>query len=274
VKSNPVNATPPTLPSSTPPISSSSSCSGTCESKETTLPDLQSLSLAENEKNHSSNKHDEGTPENSEEEQLKCFDCPICFELLFDPVTSPCGHSFCRQCLARAIDHNPACPVCRCALWWNSLSFFLFFCLISHFFTRFTHFAFILSLFFSTVTYSVCSCLNSILLLGLHSYSTLHSSRDQLIYSFSIWHKHYCRKHTSSDNWRSRRICWSWRRIYRYLCVRGLFRSYRSICMYAGKKGRILQFTNVSFLHFCAFASLFSYLIYFYKLSLICSFVF
>lgn len=48
-------------------------------------------------------------------DRWKCFDCPICFELLFDPVTSPCGHSFCRQCLARAIDHNPCCPVCRCA---------------------------------------------------------------------------------------------------------------------------------------------------------------
>jgi hypothetical protein len=47
------------------------------------------------------------------EECLKFFDCPICFDLLFDPVTSLCGHSFCRQCLSRAIDHNPCCPVCR-----------------------------------------------------------------------------------------------------------------------------------------------------------------
>eukprot|EP01126_Amoeba_proteus_P046061 TRINITY_DN518_c0_g1_i11.p1 TRINITY_DN518_c0_g1~~TRINITY_DN518_c0_g1_i11.p1 ORF type:complete len:382 (-),score=52.30 TRINITY_DN518_c0_g1_i11:233-1378(-) len=49
-------------------------------------------------------------------ELKELFDCPICRDLLFDPVTSACGHSFCRQCLSRAIDHNPACPFCRAPL--------------------------------------------------------------------------------------------------------------------------------------------------------------
>lgn len=29
------------------------------------------------------------------------FSCTLCFELFYDPVTTICGHSFCRQCLSR-----------------------------------------------------------------------------------------------------------------------------------------------------------------------------
>jgi Lon protease-like protein len=43
------------------------------------------------------------------------LDCHICYLLLHDPMTTPCGHTFCRQCLLRSSDHatNPACPTCR-----------------------------------------------------------------------------------------------------------------------------------------------------------------
>ncbi|KAF2398519.1 hypothetical protein EJ06DRAFT_532252 [Trichodelitschia bisporula] len=41
------------------------------------------------------------------------LDCQVCLNLLFDAVTTPCGHTFCRQCLARTLDHAPYCPVCR-----------------------------------------------------------------------------------------------------------------------------------------------------------------
>lgn len=44
------------------------------------------------------------------------FDCVLCMKLLFAPVTTPCGHSFCRSCLARALDHNSSCPLCRSVL--------------------------------------------------------------------------------------------------------------------------------------------------------------
>ncbi|GIL44878.1 hypothetical protein Vafri_2333 [Volvox africanus] len=44
------------------------------------------------------------------------WDCSLCAQLLFEPVTTPCGHTFCRECFARAVDHRPRCPYCRTVL--------------------------------------------------------------------------------------------------------------------------------------------------------------
>lgn len=45
---------------------------------------------------------------------LDDFDCPVCSRLLYDPVTTPCGHTFCRACFARARDHGASrCALCR-----------------------------------------------------------------------------------------------------------------------------------------------------------------
>ena len=41
------------------------------------------------------------------------LDCHICCYMLLDAVTTPCGHSFCRRCLARTLDHSTSCPICR-----------------------------------------------------------------------------------------------------------------------------------------------------------------
>jgi Lon protease-like protein len=43
----------------------------------------------------------------------KELDCHVCYDLMFDPVTTPCGHTFCRKCLARVLDHATHCPECR-----------------------------------------------------------------------------------------------------------------------------------------------------------------
>jgi len=40
-------------------------------------------------------------------------DCQICYALFYDPVTTPCGHTFCRSCLQRVLDHAKHCPICR-----------------------------------------------------------------------------------------------------------------------------------------------------------------
>ncbi|XP_037421124.1 LON peptidase N-terminal domain and RING finger protein 1-like [Triticum dicoccoides] len=44
------------------------------------------------------------------------FECTLCFKLLFKPVTTPCGHTFCRSCLHQAMDHGNKCPMCRTVL--------------------------------------------------------------------------------------------------------------------------------------------------------------
>lgn len=41
------------------------------------------------------------------------LDCQVCYSLILDPLTTPCGHTFCRSCVARVLDHTDLCPVCR-----------------------------------------------------------------------------------------------------------------------------------------------------------------
>ncbi|KAL8562181.1 hypothetical protein ACOMHN_005166 [Nucella lapillus] len=44
------------------------------------------------------------------------LECSLCYNLLYQPVTAPCGHSFCRKCLDRCLDHQTACPMCKSSL--------------------------------------------------------------------------------------------------------------------------------------------------------------
>ncbi|XP_953172.1 uncharacterized protein TA08820 [Theileria annulata] len=46
----------------------------------------------------------------------KDFECPICFNILYKPVTTSCGHNFCKFCIDQAIDSSPNCPLCRVPL--------------------------------------------------------------------------------------------------------------------------------------------------------------
>ncbi|KAK1999849.1 ATP-dependent protease La domain-containing protein [Colletotrichum falcatum] len=41
------------------------------------------------------------------------MDCQVCYALFYDPLTTVCGHTFCRSCLHRVLDHSSYCPVCR-----------------------------------------------------------------------------------------------------------------------------------------------------------------
>lgn len=40
-------------------------------------------------------------------------DCQVCYGLILDPMTLPCGHTFCHSCIARVLDHSDLCPICR-----------------------------------------------------------------------------------------------------------------------------------------------------------------
>ena len=39
--------------------------------------------------------------------------CKLCLDILLYPVTTACGHTFCRDCLKRTLDHRVDCPCCR-----------------------------------------------------------------------------------------------------------------------------------------------------------------
>ncbi|KAH1276900.1 hypothetical protein KXX16_004993 [Aspergillus fumigatus] len=41
------------------------------------------------------------------------LDCQVCYSLITDPLTTPCGHTFCRGCVVTILDHSDLCPICR-----------------------------------------------------------------------------------------------------------------------------------------------------------------
>ena len=41
------------------------------------------------------------------------LECQVCYALMLDPLTTTCGHTFCRKCVARVLDHSRLCPICR-----------------------------------------------------------------------------------------------------------------------------------------------------------------
>uniref|UniRef100_A0A3P8NGL4 RING-type domain-containing protein n=1 Tax=Astatotilapia calliptera TaxID=8154 RepID=A0A3P8NGL4_ASTCA len=43
------------------------------------------------------------------------FLCAICLEVFVDPVTTPCGHNFCKRCITQHWDVNMSCccPMCK-----------------------------------------------------------------------------------------------------------------------------------------------------------------
>jgi hypothetical protein len=43
----------------------------------------------------------------------KEFECQICLDLMVEPVTTICGHTFCKICLVKFLDTKLNCPICR-----------------------------------------------------------------------------------------------------------------------------------------------------------------
>jgi Lon protease-like protein len=44
---------------------------------------------------------------------LNELECQVCYCLLNEPLTTPCGHTFCKACLLRFADHSNVCAICR-----------------------------------------------------------------------------------------------------------------------------------------------------------------
>uniref|UniRef100_A0A4W3IYR5 RING-type E3 ubiquitin transferase n=1 Tax=Callorhinchus milii TaxID=7868 RepID=A0A4W3IYR5_CALMI len=54
-----------------------------------------------------------GAPEPPPLTRSECL-CPVCQELLLEPVTPPCGHSLCLDCFQKTVQiSNLTCPLCR-----------------------------------------------------------------------------------------------------------------------------------------------------------------
>ncbi|XP_018415055.1 PREDICTED: LON peptidase N-terminal domain and RING finger protein 1-like [Nanorana parkeri] len=47
---------------------------------------------------------------------LSDVECSLCIRMFLEPVTTPCGHNFCKECLLRCLDHQPYCPLCKQSL--------------------------------------------------------------------------------------------------------------------------------------------------------------
>ncbi|ROW12234.1 hypothetical protein VMCG_00363 [Cytospora schulzeri] len=65
----------------------------------------------------SSDQEDTGADIHKLDELLRGnMDCGICYQLLYEPWTTPCGHTFCRHCIKKALEQStagPVCPTCR-----------------------------------------------------------------------------------------------------------------------------------------------------------------
>ena len=61
--------------------------------------------------------HDTGLLDRIKEVAGKELECLVCYNLMIDPTTTGCGHTFCRRCLARVMDHSDLCPLCRQSLY-------------------------------------------------------------------------------------------------------------------------------------------------------------
>jgi hypothetical protein len=50
------------------------------------------------------------------------FTCPLCMDILKEPVQCSNGHMFCKACISKAITVRKQCPTCRCSLTESKLS--------------------------------------------------------------------------------------------------------------------------------------------------------
>lgn len=40
------------------------------------------------------------------------LECVLCYHTYTSPVTTPCGHNYCRTCIERSMDYKKSCALC------------------------------------------------------------------------------------------------------------------------------------------------------------------
>ena len=46
-------------------------------------------------------------------EEMEDFRCSICLEYMIEPMSAPCGHTYCECCIAKWLHKKKSCPTCR-----------------------------------------------------------------------------------------------------------------------------------------------------------------
>ncbi|KAA8650561.1 putative ATP-dependent protease (CrgA) [Aspergillus tanneri] len=58
-------------------------------------------------------KQDDGVLSKLMDAMQSELDCHVCYSPIVDPLTTSCGHTFCRGCVIMIMNHSDLCPVCR-----------------------------------------------------------------------------------------------------------------------------------------------------------------
>jgi len=64
------------------------------------------------------NSTDEITEMKQKMEKIEKYECSICYEIIqkINNCTTPCGHSFCFNCIVKCLHKDNKCPYCRFVL--------------------------------------------------------------------------------------------------------------------------------------------------------------
>ncbi|KAM4676199.1 LON peptidase N-terminal domain and RING finger protein 1-like [Discoglossus pictus] len=112
-KETPISLPPPDVTEQT-PTRSNREQKKRKEPEEPTPPDKESLNAEVEEENVKCGIP--SSPSLKDLLSLSDVECSLCIRMFLDPVTTPCGHTFCRECLERCMDHQPYCPLCKQSL--------------------------------------------------------------------------------------------------------------------------------------------------------------
>lgn len=76
------------------------------------------MELNEKEETSSESETSESEPSEAAAKKSIFVECAICMENMIEKEISetPCGHSFCTNCIEESIEMNPVCPLCKAAV--------------------------------------------------------------------------------------------------------------------------------------------------------------